>query len=439
MATYSPISNRSTRNLTQHSIRRRDSINSSIGATSVRKLIAVVRNTSATRTGPIYSKKILVKNLMALCLSHSLLTSTFLPFLALQGSVSVWIMPLENEQFPITINIGSTLLMILHFAAAVSVIFGPAAVQKIGSSGIFALAYIIFAVFYAVHIYPILYILVPCYFFLGSILGPVSVARISFLMTLSTKLGYIFSEDDEDIKQLRKTCIIRRVSRAFQAAHDFGFIFGSILSAIVITYSFNMGLTTNSTILMENMNNSRLIIFDNKFQTDNDTNCSLIFDKFNCTDCLCPKVIENTRRITLEEYNNYLDDIFDTDEVGDKLCGAHACPSGYQLRSNSTTRTDSFILPRNTAVVLVSLYVFFSLLALIVTLIGMDRIKMFVHQDPLERSEGSAALRAVRESFKDVKLQLVAPLAFFIGLEQSFMYADFSKVWFILFLQYTAK
>lgn len=49
-------------------------------------------------------------------------------------------------------------------------------------------------------------------------------------------------------------------------------------------------------------------------------------------------------------------------------------------------------------------------------------------QDPLERSEGTSALRAVRESFRDTRLQMAAPLAFFIGFEQAFMYADFSKV-----------
>lgn len=59
---------------------------------------------------------------------------------------------------------------------------------------------------------------------------------------------------------------------------------------------------------------------------------------------------------------------------------------------------------------------------------GLDRIRMFVYQDPLERPEGLAALRAVRESFRDVRLQMAAPLALFIGFEQAFMYADFSKV-----------
>lgn len=44
MAAYSPISSRSRCNLNIHGvIRRRDSMSSSIGATSVRRLLAVVR------------------------------------------------------------------------------------------------------------------------------------------------------------------------------------------------------------------------------------------------------------------------------------------------------------------------------------------------------------------------------------------------------------
>lgn len=387
----------------------------------MRKLIAVVRNTSG-RAGPIYSRKVLTKNLLVSCVCHTLLTSSFLPFLALQGSVSIWITPLPDQRFPITINIGSTLLMILHITAAFSVILGPSFVQKLGNICTMTLGCVVFAIFYALHLYPIFYVLIPGYILLGIVLGPISIARITFLMTLSSKLSYIFSEDDEETKFLRRTCIVRRISRAFQAAHDVGFILGSILSAVVITYSFNISASINRTILIENINETKADLFQLS-NNNNITNCTLDFEKTNCT-----KSLDNFQTTTLDEYNNYLDEIFDVDEIGDRLCGAQACPSNYQLtRRNSTTR-DFFILPKDTAIILVSLYIFLSLMAVVVSVLGLDKIKMYVRQDPLERSEGSAALKAVRDSFKDVKLQLAAPLAFFIGLEQSFMYADFSKV-----------
>lgn len=418
MAAYSPISNRSTRNL--HNIRRRDSMNSSIGATSVRRLIAVVRNTSS-RSGPVYSKKVLIRNLVVLCISHLLVTATFLPFLALQSSVSVWSLPLENEFVPITINVGSLLLMVLYAFAALSSLLAPSVVQKFGINAVLMVSYVVFSVFYAGHLYPVLYVLVPIYILLGLVLGPASLAQVSFLMIISSKISYIFSEDDEDSKVLRRTCIIRRIARAIKGAHDFGFIFGSILSSLLITYSINLSNSSygNSTgpiasNLSQKMQNYTALCTNNV--SDNPRNCS---SKYEPAYQLSGEIYD---------YSAFLDDIFDVDESGDRLCGSQACPSKFLLSFNTSNESYFHVLPKTTANVLVSVYVGLVAVGLLVSAIGLDRIRMFVYQDPLERPEGLAALRAVKEALRDVRLELSAPLAVFIGLEQAFMYADFSKV-----------
>ena len=46
----------------------------------------------------------------------------------------------------------------------------------------------------------------------------------------------------------------------------------------------------------------------------------------------------------------------------------------------------------------------------------------------MERPAGIAAFQAVKTAFKDPRLQLAAPLSVFIGLQQGFIHADFSKV-----------
>lgn len=394
IAAYSPVSSRSTRNLP--SIKRRDSLNSSIGATSVRRLIAVVRNTSS-RSGPVYSRRVLIRNLLILCLTHILICSTFLPFLALQSSVSVWTLPLQNEIVPITINIGSLLLALLYLVAALSSILSPSLVQKLGTNAVFSIAYGAFAVFYAAHLYPVLYLLLPVYFVLGLVLGPLSLARVSFLMTLSAKLSYVFSEEDEEAKNLRRTCIIRRVARAFKAAHDLGFIIGSIFTSILTTYTVNLdGNTTNTTA---------------------STNVSTTYYK-------------NWSSMSASyDYSAFLDDIFDVDESGDRLCGSQACPTSFVLAFNTSEEASYYrVLPSTTTAVLAAVYVSVCGVGLAFVAIWLDKIRMFVYQDPLERPEGLAALRTVRDSFRDVRLRLAAPLAVFIGLEQAFMYADFSKV-----------
>lgn len=277
MATYSPISNRSTRNLS-HNIRRRDSINSSIGATSVRRLIAVVRsnthNSHQHRQGPPYSRRILISNLVILCISHLIVTAAFLPFLALQTSVSVWTTPLEQFFQPININIGSLLLAVVYFFGAISSLLGPSFVHKLGSNVILLCSYIVFIVFYVTHLYPSLFLLLPMSIFLGLVLGPLASSQIAFLMTLSVKLGYMFSEEEEEAKTLRRTCIIRRLARAFQAAHDFGLIIGSILSALLITYAVSINISKYE----ENYDNTTAVIIKNY----SESNCSTTVE-YNCS------------------------------------------------------------------------------------------------------------------------------------------------------------
>ncbi|KAJ8948805.1 hypothetical protein NQ314_008346 [Rhamnusium bicolor] len=59
-------------------------------------------------------------------------------------------------------------------------------------------------------------------------------------MILSHRITGLFHEDDEESRHARRTCIIRRVARAFQGAQDFGLIVGSVLSAVLITYTVNL-------------------------------------------------------------------------------------------------------------------------------------------------------------------------------------------------------
>ncbi|RZC37972.1 UNC93-like protein, partial [Asbolus verrucosus] len=416
MAAYSPISNRSTRNLT-HNVRRRDSMNSSIGATSVRRLIAVVRSNThsnnQTRQGPPYPRRLLLSNLVVLCVSHLIITAAFLPFLALQTSVSVWTTPLGHFLRPFNINVGSLLLALVHFFAALSSILGPSLVQKLGTNAVFLCSYLVFVVFYASHLYPSLFLLVPVSVVLGLALGPLISSQITFLMTLSAKISYMFSEEDDDSKAIRRTCIIRRLARAFQAAHDFGLIVGSVLSALLITYTVKLSNQEYGDFF----DNSTAMAGKNRTETG----CLNFTLEANCTRDKFPPAGYN-----IYDYNAFLDDIFDTYE-GTRLCGAQACPPTFLLHFNMSEEGYFHVLPKNTSTVLAIVYAGLCLLAAMISAAGLDRIRMYVYQDPLERPEGLAALRAVTESFKDVRLQMAAPLALFIGFEQAFMYADFSK------------
>jgi len=65
-----------------------------------------------------------------------------------------------------------------------------------------------------------------------------------------------------------------------------------------------------------------------------------------------------------------------------------------------------------------------------VTATFMTRIRLFVYASASEKrkSDSARSFAAVRDAFRNTKLQLIAPLSLFIGLEQGFIYSDFSKV-----------
>ncbi|KAJ9576175.1 hypothetical protein L9F63_006997 [Diploptera punctata] len=361
MASYSPVSTRSAHSTALPS-RRRDSLSSSGGASSVRRLIAVVRNTPS-RLGPVYSRRVLLRNFAALCLGHATLTAAFLPLLALQASISTWWWPH-----------GALLLAALHALASLSSLAAPTLVQRLGCNWTLILGYAHACVFFGLHLYPVAYTMVPGYIVMGLWLGPLVSARVTFLMTLASKLSYVVSEDEEAEEQnnCRRETVVRRLARGLQTAQDFGFVLGNGVAASLLWFTRQD---------------------DEGFQVDG---------------------------------------LFLEDDSGDRICGSEACPFFNPPEVTNVTEDDSlFFLPCKTSAMLASVFLGCSVMGVALTAAFLDRIRMFVYQDPLERPTGIAALRAVRNAFRDPRLQLAAPLAVFIGLEQGFMFADFSKTYVV--------
>ncbi|PNF36999.1 hypothetical protein B7P43_G08046 [Cryptotermes secundus] len=354
MASYSPISTRST-------ARRRDSLSSSGGASSVRRLIAVVRSTPS-RLGPVYSRRVLLRNFAALCLGHATVTAALMPLLALQAAVSA--------------NMGGLLLSALHALASFSSLVAPTLVQRVGCKWTLILGYGHACLFFGLHLYPTPYTLVPAYLALGVWLGPLVSGRVTFLMTLASKLSYVVTEDEEaeDVEESssRRQTIVRRLARGLQTAQDFGLVLGNGVTAFLLWYTQ-------------------------------------------------PDDTESPQR---------LDALFLTDDSQERVCGSEACPITSVTQGPNSTADDGqlvFMLPCKTSAMLASVFLGCSVMGVAVTAAFLDRIRMFMYQDPLERPTGVAALRAVFNAFRDPCLQLTAPLAVFIGLEQGFMLADFSK------------
>ncbi|KAK9886528.1 hypothetical protein WA026_016804 [Henosepilachna vigintioctopunctata] len=383
MAGYSPISNRSVRQF--HQIKRKDSLSSSIGATSVRKLLAVVRNGPSQSNRTIHkatepSKQNLIANLIILCVSHLAITATYLPYMALQSSLSIWSMP--DDVLPLNINVGSLLLAVGHFCAGIVCLLVVPLNRRMSSNTLLCISYFCLTVTYTLNFYPVLYLMIPSSLMLGISLGLMLNCHISCLMAIATKLMniYRFLDEDDDVKNIRYTCLIRRIARAFKGAHDFGLIIGSVISALIIFWTIG------------NSNTDKL--------------------NGNITSSLCPNNLTSTNCSTSEsedmslyEYSSFLNDIFESVEG--------------QFFS---------VLPITTAQSLNGFFVFLSGAATILIVIGMDTLNLHTSRDGVEKPP---IMRSVREAFRDSRTQFIAPMMFFIGLEQAFIYSDFGKYYVV--------
>ncbi|KAK5638976.1 hypothetical protein RI129_013271 [Pyrocoelia pectoralis] len=398
-ATSSPASACST-NINQI-MRRKDSLTSSIGATSVRRLISVVRN-SHNRPCSHYNRRILIRYLVVFCTSHLFLSATFPPFVVLQGSVSLWTFP--HAHFPLEVNVGSTLLAWMYSLSATSTLFAPYLINKIGVNLMLLYSYGIFIIFYITHIYPAMYLLVPVYTMLGIAIGQISLSYMSLLMGLSSKMSCAIAEYEDELRISQRTVIIRRFARAMQASQDLGLIFGSLMVAMIIGYWKP---------------------FQNTCTEPTKLNCSNCAQTEPCT-AACPNVTYEIFTKNCSDFDTLvenLDNIFDTDEHGHRICGAAACASRF---GNFQT------VQPVVAVTLLLIFSAFAMIALLTSIVGLGKLKQYVvNQDALDSLELTMSLKAIMESFKDVKLQLAAPLAVFIGLEQGFVYTDFSKSYIV--------
>lgn len=105
-------------------------------------------------------------------------------------------------------------------------------------------------------------------------------------------------------------------------------------------------------------------------------------------------------------------------DVG-RLCGANFCPSTPISAQNQQTSHE-------TVITLMSIYLTFGCLAIVVVFFFLDKCKMESND---EEPKGACDLfiATLKHFMKDRKMQLLIPLTMFSGLEQGFVFSDFTK------------
>ncbi|CAD6245142.1 GSCOCG00013549001-RA-CDS [Cotesia congregata] len=119
-------------------------------------------------------------------------------------------------------------------------------------------------------------------------------------------------------------------------------------------------------------------------------------------------------------------DSSDLEDVG-STCGAEYCPQETYFYNQT------LLLPTmavDTAKVILSVYLGLGALAFGISCGFLDS-RLREPQSSLDHQSVRQHLKSLKQSFQDPKLQLAAPLTLFIGLEQGFIYSDFTEAFVV--------
>lgn len=369
-------------------ISRQASVTSSTGTSSVRKLIAVVRSTPS-HLGPVYSRPLICQNFVGLCLSHGIFTVAFIPIVILQGSVSLWWPPndIQNKENDIQtlFNSGPLLLAVLYFLAAVSALFSPYIAHRLGITKCLSVCYAISTIFIAIHLYPKVYLLIPAYILMGLSTGHLNSTRITYLIMLASKLKFVLNEEEENefqskLESTKRESLVQKLFRGVSFAENVGLILGGFITYLLIQ------LTTTSSKSEKEQDRSLMNLFQNG--KDND-----------------------------------------------RICGYESCPKSLITsinelfnKSTGTSTKNNLLLPCRTSTVLAGVFLGCCVVGTFVTILFIHRIRICFNHGPSEKSKFESVAETVTATFKDSKLTFLTPLFIFIGIEQGFMFADFTRV-----------
>ncbi|KAI8442453.1 hypothetical protein MSG28_005960, partial [Choristoneura fumiferana] len=179
--------------------RRRDSVASSVGAASVRRLIA--------RQPPKIPKPV-VQRFTLLCVASGFCATALLPFTAFAGAEA-----------------GAIPLAIMHTVAALVAPFSPLILQKTGTRVVIAVAHVLVCILLTAHTAATpLSVLLPLYGACGFALSPMSLALYASATTLAQAAG----------DECRRKIVLRRALRALRAAQDLGLVCGSLLLGVAL-------------------------------------------------------------------------------------------------------------------------------------------------------------------------------------------------------------
>lgn len=435
MPAYSPISTRSHRinpvssyhvQAALAASRRRESLNSSIGATSIRRLITI-NNRNCRHKIPAHVRQKVGRSFTLLAISHGLKCAILVPMFGLQGSNSLW--HHRERWLQVGPNIGSLLLSICLLISAGMCLLTPKLIHKFGYSMLIGANNVAVCLFLMCHLYPSIYTLLPAYIVFGVTHSPSFISKMAVVVHYGSKLScsqhectllstHALDSWEEHKLFCNRDQKVRRLARWFHASKDFGIILGAITASLLLSCPTNdwncntiLSNTKLSTITTITKTTTTAVTTPIKhLGTANlSTPISAAYQSYIPS---TPYMWHNAKHSKSEFYN--------LDEHGNRICGADMCPlwqytTQLEINNKNETLFTAFINepPRHGSFTLIIVYLGFAVVALTLSIL-MGKIQTtFRHE----------RIKGITDT-----LLFAGPLAYFIGTEQAYILSDFLRV-----------
>lgn len=428
--------------------KRKDSVNSSIGATSIRRLLAV--NRGCRHKVPVHVRAKVAKNFILLIVSHGLTCGVLLPFFGLQASNSIWF---HQETWLLRLigpNVGPLLISICCFITSGMCLLTNRIIRKIDFITIIAIHYVILCLFLLAHLYPVVWVLLPVYILFGASLGPAWICKWNLVVFFASRISCGLHECSnlpthqtevnsntlntsanaisDDIKGFcNRSQRIRRLARCFHAIQDIGICLGSLIASIIISCAAidsNCFLRNNflNFNVVNNSSHNYQINLKNISTTTVYSQRTLPYDSnqnaFDSLHTFSTIHYDNINEDSIFDQQDELQDsLFNRNEHGIRICGIGSCPIWNEkiYSTNNTIEYDWFTY--NGTIPMTIFYLLLTIIALILTCLSQ-------HVDNTMKNENYKGIRDT--------LIFAGPMAYFVGTEQAYVLGGFTRVSFYL-------
>ncbi|GFQ81536.1 protein unc-93 homolog A [Trichonephila clavata] len=258
-------------------------------------------------------------------------------------------------------------LSILYFFATISSLLGPIVDQKIGLNWTFLAVSLMESLYVLVFHFYHPAALIACAIFLGLCLGPTIRVQKSYLSRNISRLSYV--------TQAMRNKIQQRYLRIFFLTVKSCYFWGHLVATIIMEYS---GTTDAG---------------DLSFSNSTEGAVTMVQRTEVCYERLCTNGIYPTE--------------IDTDDV----------VSSFPIISPNTTKLFIYVFTPSIVI------------GFFIVIIFLEKVEVLLEQDPMERSLFYQTMRQIRLILIDKNVRLALPMLVFIGIEQAFIFGDFTRAY----------